>query len=66
MAKMNLVTISQTKPSIGLNDFPQNVTDRIRVKLVPAPQTSVNYFTIHLSLLRNRSPKKSLPGISPT
>jgi len=37
---MNIKTVSQTKPSVALNNFPQFVSDAIRFKLVTVSQTN--------------------------
>ena len=56
MVQMNFQTVSQTKPSIALNDFGNNFPNQIRFQLVTASETNVNYFILHILSVSNSQP----------
>ena len=48
MVQMYFEIVSQTKPSITLNDLPQDIPNVIRLKLVTASQTNAYHLILHI------------------
>jgi uncharacterized membrane protein YecN with MAPEG domain len=48
MVHMYLKTVTQTKPSIALNNFPEYIPDHIRFELVTASQTNAYHLILHI------------------
>jgi hypothetical protein len=45
---MDFETVTQTKPSIALNHFPEYAPDYSMLKLVRATQTNANHFILYI------------------
>jgi len=56
MVQMNLKKVTQTKPTVALNNLPLHVPDHISFKLVPVSQTNANHFILHNLSVVNSQP----------